>query len=123
MRKSTRAMSDMHESDLVDLLGGERTRNSGAVWSDQGDGHQTGSEEHYRLSWDGKATLARSITLTLDMWDKACEQSRNLIPALPLRFYANDRLTKVAADLMVVDLDTFAELLHDANQYRRSQRV
>lgn len=123
MSPTTRKMSDRHEQDLVAILGGERTRNSGAVWSDQADGHQTGSEEHWRFAWDGKSTLGKSIGVSREMWLKLGEQSRGLEPLLPLRFYANDRLTEVDLDLGAVDLETLAALISDANAYRRMEDV
>lgn len=115
---TTRKMSNRHESDLVNLLGGEGTKNSGAVWNDQADGHQTGLEQHYKFSWDGKATLGKSIGVTREMWNKLQVQCRGLDTLMPLRWYANDRLTAVDIDLVVLDLELFAQILADANTYR-----
>lgn len=116
-------MSDRHETDLCAVLGGERTRNSGAVWSDQGDGHQTGLDQHWTFGWDGKSTLGKSIGVSLEMWEKLTTQSRGLEPLLPLRWYANARLTQVSLDLAVLDLETFSQILDDANKYRRMEQV
>lgn len=116
---STRKMSDRHEEDLVDILGGSRTRNSGAVWSDQGDGHQTALEGRYRFTWDGKSTLGKSIGVTVEMWRKLQEQSRGLLPVIPLRWYRDNRCTQVELDLVAIELDTFAEMQHDANKYHQ----
>jgi len=121
--RPTRDMSDRHETDLVAVLGGERTRNSGAVWSDQGDGHQTGLDQHWTFGWDGKSTLSKSIGVSLEMWEKLTEQSRGLEPLLPLRFYANTRLTQVTLDLVVLELETFSQILDDANAYRKMQEI
>lgn len=118
----TRKMSDRHEEDLADLLGGKRTRNSGAVWSDQSDGHHLQSEEHWRFAWDGKSTLGNSIGISRDMVTKLRQQSRGLLPLLPLRWYRDNRLTTVDIDMIALDLDTFAEILADANQWRRVQQ-
>jgi len=82
----TRKMSDRHEDDLVTLLGGTKTRNSGAVWSDPADGHQMGLDQHWRFAWDGKSTLTKSVSVTLDMLAKLREQCRGLEPMLPLRW-------------------------------------
>lgn len=112
-------MSQRHEDDLVDLLGGERTRNSGAVWSDQADGHQTGLDQHWRFTWDGKSTLGKSIGVSRDMLAKLREQSRGLEILLPLRWYANDRLTEVDEDWIAVEAENFATILEDANRFRR----
>jgi hypothetical protein len=115
---TTRKMSDRHEQDLVAILGGERTRNSGAVWSDQSDGHQTGLDQHYTFAWDGKSTLGLSIGVSRGMWEKLGEQSRGLEPLLPLRFYRDSRLTEVDVDLVALDLELFAQVLEDANKFR-----
>lgn len=119
----TRKMSDRHEEDLLALLGGSGTRNSGAVWSDQSDGHQTGLDQHWRFAWDGKSTLGKSIGVTRDMLTKLREQCRGLEPLLPLRWYANDRLTMVDEDWILVEAETFAEVLDDANAYRKMKEI
>lgn len=111
----TRKMSDRHEEDLVETLGGKRTRNSCAVWSDKSDGHQLLLDQHYRFAWDGKSTLGQSIGVSRGMWGKLLEQCRGLTPLLPLRFYRDSRLTSVDLDLVALELDTFAEILSDAN--------
>lgn len=116
--RTTRKMSDRHEDDLVAVLGGERTRNSGAVWSDQGDVHQTGMEGYYRFGMDGKSTLGKSISISREMLEKLREQSRGLEPALPLRWYRDDRLTMVDEDWIAIELDTFAQMQADANAWR-----
>ena len=118
MTLTTRKMSDRHEQDLAEALDGQRTRNSGAVWSDQSDGHQIHSEGYWRFAWDGKATLGKSISITREMWAKLGEQCRGLNPAIPLRWYANQRLTAVDIDLIAVELETFAAMQTDANAYR-----
>lgn len=118
MSLTTRKMSDRHEHDLVVLLGGERTRNSGAVWSDQSDGHQTGVDQYWTFGWDGKSTLGKSIGITRDMLTKLRDQCRGLEPMLPLRWYADERLTRVDEDWIAVEAETFAQILEDANAYR-----
>lgn len=117
--RTTRKMSDRHEDDIVAVLGGERTRNSGAVWSDQGDVHQTGLDQHWKFGMDGKSTLGGSISINREMLAKIREQCRGLEPALPLRWYRDDRLTMVDEDWITLELDTFAQILDDANAYRR----
>lgn len=111
-------MSKRHEEDLCEVLEGEGTRNSGAVWSDPSDGHQTSSEGFWRFAWDGKSTLGKSIGITKEMWDKICEQARGLEPMIPLRWYRDQRLTMVELDLVVISLETFSEMQKDANAYR-----
>ena len=114
----TRKLSDRHEEDLLEVLGGTGTRNSGAVWSDSSDGHQTNLSGHYRFSWDGKATLGKSIGISREMLAKLREQSRGLLPLLPLRWYRDTRLTRVDEDWVALPLADFAEIVEDANAYR-----
>jgi hypothetical protein len=118
MAKTTRDMSDRHEDHLAAVLDGRKTRGSGNQSRDQMDGKQSYREQHYTFTWDGKATLAKSISVTRQMWAKAKEQAHWAVPILPLRFYANERLTAVEADLVVIDLDTLAEIQRDANAWR-----
>lgn len=117
----TRKMSDLHERHVAEVLDGTRTRNSGAVWSDQSDGHHLASDEHWRFAWDGKSTLGKSIGVTREMWEKLGQQSRNLLPMLPLRWYRDNRCVNVDLDLVAIELDTFAEILEDANAWRRAK--
>lgn len=120
--KPTRAMSARQEDDLVSVLGGSRMPNSGAQFTGQMDGKQEYRSGHYVFSWDAKSTLGKSIGVSLAMWDKAKEQAHWAQPAIPLRFYGDERLTKVRADLIVVSLDTFASVLADANAYHEIAR-
>lgn len=115
---TTRKMSIRHETDLAETLDGTRTKNSGAVWNDQSDGHQLASEGHWRFAWDGKSTLGKSIGITRDMLTKLREQCRGLEPLLPLRWYRDDRLTEVDEDWVALELETFAQMQRDANAYR-----
>lgn len=117
---TTRKMSARHEDDLVEMLGGVRTRNSGAVWADQTDGHQTNLDQHWRFSWDGKSTLGKSVSVTREMLAKLREQCRlDMEPMLPLRWYANDRLSEVDEDWIAIEAETMAAVLKDANALRR----
>lgn len=115
---TTRKMSDRHEEDLASVLDGRKTRASGSTWHDKADGHQRASEGHYRFAWDGKSTLGKSIGVSIDMWRKIGKDSGHLLPAIPLRFYADARLTMAHADLIAVDLEVFAQMQRDANRYR-----
>jgi hypothetical protein len=68
----------------------------------------------FAFAWDGKSTLGKSVGVSRVMWEKAKEQAGGERPALPLRFYDNERLD-VGEDLIVLGLDDFAELLAAAN--------
>lgn len=119
MRGTTRDMSDAHEKYLVGLLGGRRTKGSGNQFQNPMDGRHNRYEDALAFAWDGKSTLGKSVSVTLEMWEKAVEQSLSERPMLALRWYHNERLTE-ATDLLVVSADDFAELLDLA---RRAQEA
>jgi hypothetical protein len=75
------------------------------------DGSHNRYERKWAFAWDGKATLAKSVGVTLTMWEKAKEQAGFRIPMLALRYYENDRLSAVTADLVVLSADDFANII------------
>lgn len=109
-KPTTRQMSSKHEDFIADLIGGKRTRNSGAVWSDQMDARNDVRNDQWAFAADGKATLGKSIGVSRDMWDKAVEQSHDLRTILPLRWYDTERLD-VGLDLVVLSAEDFREML------------
>jgi hypothetical protein len=113
--KTTRDMSDRHERRLAEVLEGRITRGSGSTFKDQGDGKQAYRSAEFVFCWDGKATRARSASVKLEDWEKITEQSHWARPLLPIRFYHDDRLTRFT-DLVVLDLETFADLQSTANE-------
>jgi hypothetical protein len=117
---TTHDMGDAHEEFLARLLQGRRSRGSGNQFNDQMDGR---NDVHtpYRLAWDGKSTLGKSIGVTLEMWAKAAQQAGGEIPLLALRYYSNERLTAVGADLVALSIHDFVEILHAARQWQASQ--
>lgn len=112
MPLTTRQMSDKHEVFLAELFQGRRSVGSGNQFNDQADGRNS-EETPYALAWDGKATLGKSQSITLDTWDKLREQAHGLRPVLALRWYANERL-HVRRDLVVLDAHDFVEILEAA---------
>lgn len=125
---TTRRMSTLHEQHLADLFDGRMTRGSGSSWVDQTDGkHRIDSDRAYPFAWDGKSTLGKSIGVSLAMWTKLNEQtSPGKFPMLPLRFYADHRLQRVAADLVCIDATLMSEILEDAElgaQVRREREA
>lgn len=101
-------MSDQHELDLARILGARRTRGSGNQFNDAMDvKHDAGD---WRWAADGKSTFGESIGVTPAMWTKAVEQSHGARPLLPLRWYADYRLTP-RLDLVVCDLHDLAEMI------------
>lgn len=107
-------MGEAHERFLVGLLGGRKTRASGATWKDQMDGRHGRKSETFAFAWDGKSTLANSIGVSRAMWSKAIEQAAGERPLLGLRFYDTERLD-VGEDLVVLSAHDFAEVLQEAN--------
>lgn len=118
MNITTRAMSDKHEDFLAALLDGRKMKGSGNQWQNPSDGRQSSREQEYAFSWDGKATLGKSVGVTRQMWEKIREQAIPERPAVPLRWYNNESL-EVGLDLIVVDVYDFSAMQADANAYHR----
>ena len=99
-----------------------RTRGSGNQWRDQMDAKHDHTACVYAFAVDGKSTLARSISVTRSMWEKAGEQASGERPMLALRFYNNASL-EVHADLAVCDLLDFAEMREDAERWHKAKAL
>jgi hypothetical protein len=105
-------MSKRHEAFLARLFGGRRMKGSGNTQSGQMDVRQDAHHQSFAFAIDGKATMARSITLSRGTWDKAVQQCHFERPMIALRFYDNIRLQdSQALDLAVVSAHDLAELL------------
>jgi hypothetical protein len=111
-----RRMSDRHEEFVAKLFGSRRTPGSGNQWAKPADGRTDANQEEFAFAWDCKATMAASISISLEMWDKIKVQSHNERPMIPIRFYLNDRLTEYV-DLGVVDLNDISAMREKANAY------
>ena len=107
-------MGNLHEIFLADLLGGAKSKGSGNRWYQPMDGRTSRRSQEFAFAFDGKATLASSISVSKVMWNKACEQSLGERPMLGLRFYSNESL-EVALDLAVVNAYDLSELIEKAN--------
>lgn len=118
---TTSKMAQRHEEFVAQTLGGRQTRGSGNQWRDQTDGKHDDDSLVYRFAWDGKATLGASIGVSQQMWLKVEEQAEDRLPAIPLRFYADRRLTRVDQDLIVLRLSDFADILADAEAYHQQE--
>lgn len=117
MTWTTRMMSDRHESFLASLFEGRMTKGSGNQWTDQLDGKQARGSGHVVFAWDGKSTLSKTISIGLEMWAKALEQTRAWeTPMLALRFYTNERLTGSALDLAIIEASVLADLQREAKE-------
>lgn len=117
-KPTTRAMSDKHEDYIHSVIGGRRTRNSGAVWSDQTDVRMDVRDDDLAFAADGKATLGQSISIKLEDWRKLETQAGDLTPVMPIRFYSTYRLD-VAQDLWLIDDHTMQMFLEIARDYYR----
>ena len=115
-KPTTRAMSDRHEQYINNILGGRRTRNSGAVWSDPTDVRMDVREDRLAFAADGKSTLGQSITLKREDWDKLKDQAGDLTPIMPIRFYDTYRLD-VGLDLWLMDDNTFVDMFETYVMY------
>lgn len=111
-------MSRLHEIFLAKVLGGRKSRGSGNQWHDAADGRNNHLIEEFAFAWDGKATLGKSISITREMWEKIKEQAGGERPMLALRFYGNERCDEIDADLAVVSMDDFTEILSRAREER-----
>ncbi len=110
---TTRRMSDAHERRIAEALGGRQTRGSGNQFNDPTDGRTPHDGGSFEYALDGKSTLAQSISVSRAAWSKLDEQAHGARPAMPLRFYDDQRLT-VGLDLVVVRLLDLSELLEVA---------
>lgn len=115
-------MGDAHETRLAEVLGMRQTRGSGNQWRDQMDAKHDHTECTFAFAVDGKSTLAKSISVTRAMWEKAGEQASGERPMLALRFYNNASL-EVHADLAVCDLLDFAEMREDAERWHKAKPI
>lgn len=113
---TTREMSDRHEADIAALLDGRVTVGSGNQHNDPMDGKHGYMSQRYTFAWDGKCSLANSISVSVPMWQKAVDQARAFRPLLALRLWKDTRLTMTNLDLIAVEANTFAEMLEDANR-------
>lgn len=109
-------MGDQHEAHLAETLGMRQTAGSGNQWRDPIDARHNRLDSQYAFAVDGKSTLAKSISITRAMWEKAVEQAGGERPMLGLRFY-DDGARKVHADLVACELLDFAELLEAARAW------
>lgn len=103
-------MGDKHEAFLAEIFQGSIARGSGNQWANPMDGRRNRMTDEFAFAWDGKSTLAGSISITGPMWEKAKEQAGGERPMLGLRWYANERLD-VVRDLVVVSAYDMSEVL------------
>lgn len=108
-------MSQIHEADIAEAMGGGVNRGSGNQWRAQMDGRVSRMHRMFAFAWDCKATLLKSVAVSRKMWEKAVEQAQGERPAVPIRFYDDESL-KTYQDLIVLKFADFSEMLERANQ-------
>lgn len=109
-------MSDAHEADIAEWIGGRQQKASGSQWHAQMDVIND-ERTPYALAADGKATMKESVSVSLSMWRKAVEQTFGKIPTLWLRFYKDESLREVDLDLVVIERREFLEILEAARNW------
>lgn len=116
-RTLNQRMADSHEQDIAEWIGGRQQKASGSQWHAQGDAKNGEHLTPFPITADGKSTLGKSIAISRDMWKKIVEQTFGQDPALFLRFYQDESLRTVDADLAVVDARFFRDLLEKARLF------
>lgn len=116
----TTEMGRLHEVHTAEILGGHKTGSSGNQWDDQLDGGHE-HDEPFAFRWDGKSTKGKSITITIEMIEKVTEQAQGERPAMPLRWYGNEKLTSVLHDWIAVKDVDFSEILEAARNWAQVQ--
>lgn len=101
-------MGKKHEKYLAKLFGGRQTKGSGNQWKDPADGRHN-HHDPYAFAWDGKSTLANSISISRTMWGKIVEQAGGERPMLAIRFYDTEDLD-VGYDLALIQAEDLAEM-------------
>lgn len=116
-------MSALHEEYIAKLFGGQQHPGSGNQDRNQGDGRRSGHCFGIGWVWDCKATVGKSISISLDQIEKITEQAGMDKPLIPIRIYENDRLTH-CVDLVAMRPDDLREILELLELYRgRSRRM
>lgn len=109
-------MGDHHEEWLAQFLGGVKSRGSGNQWRGPMDGRHNRYLTQLAFAWDGKSTLAKSISISREMLCKAREQADGERPMIAIRFYDNERLTSYD-DWFLITADDFREIRDFAEMY------
>jgi hypothetical protein len=79
------------------------------------DGRNNRYEQTFAWAWDGKSTLAASISIPRTMLKKAVEQAGAERPMIAIRFYDDERL-RGHEDWFLVRADDFIELQEAADE-------
>jgi hypothetical protein len=117
---TTARMGEIHEEHLAEINGGRKSRSSGNQWHDAGDGRNS-RDDPFNFCWEGKSTLGKGITVTLDMIAKIREQAGGERPQIGLRWYGSGDLTQVAEDWIAVRDVDFEEMKIAATAYEEAR--
>ena len=112
----TQQMGDLHEAALAEAFGGRKTKASGSQWHDQGD-VRNNHDIPFAFCLDGKSTLGKSITVTLDMIAKVRDQAQGERPGFGLRWYGTEDLKTILEDFVLLQLADVEELLPAARAW------
>lgn len=123
-------LSNRHEREIADILpGAERTLASGAKL----DKHDirtldTATSRHWQFRYELKCTQKKSYSFKQAEWKDLVEyvyrNSSDMRPAWAVRFYEDVEKSRavdvpVKADLVVVDINDWVELLTELDELRR----
>jgi len=120
-----KTLSQRHEREFAEMIpGGAQVLASGAKL----DKHdvRTATKGTWKFRYELKCTQKKGFRFTAEAWKKLKDyvygRSSEERPAYALRFYGEDtdRIanTKVLADLVIVELDDWCELLEELERYR-----
>jgi hypothetical protein len=117
---TTARMGELHEEHLAEINGGRKSRSSGNQWHDAADGRNS-RDDPFNFAWDGKSTLGKSISVTLEMIAKIREQAGGERPEIGLRWYGSGDLSQVTEDWIAIPDVDFEEMKLAATAYERAK--
>ncbi len=106
-------MSQLHEADAAQLVGGERSKGSGSQWQGPADGRSSRMTNEYGWGYECKATCGQGIEVTRKIWAKIADQAEGERPLLMLRWYEDETFERVSYDLVAMDWADFSEIMAD----------
>ncbi len=122
MRRPTRDLSDRHEAFLGELLEAPLNPGSGNQFNNPTDARQSRFHRAMAFAVDGKATLAKSMSITRAMIDKLREQARGERPMLGVRFYDGDALTSYD-DWVMIEAEDFRALMQRSDKLQAIEEM
>lgn len=116
--RTTVEMSRAHEAFLAELIDGRVCRGSGNQFNNQMD---VRNQPHvpFAVALDGKSTMGKSITIDLDMIQKAYDQAHDLSAGFGLRWY-HDETLRNTTDWVAIPAEEYEDLLSTARHHSKS---